>query len=276
MTVRRENLLYLAAALAGVTSAGVTASRVREFFEADDFDPRECDTITNDGGTLRGVRYLERMRNADPDDRVPMVVLFHSRGATPEGHKGMLQGLGPSRLIVPEGALSSGYGRGRLWWERGVTSAMKDDPAAAAAQWRAAAARMHVFLRTLVRCRPTQGKPILTGSSMGGQMAYLMGTRYADHAYAAVAVNGYLLPELWSPHMVPTLALHGVDDRTVPFDWDAEYVAAMQAQGAPITLQPFAAGHNVTAPMARTWIDAVASLTRTAAAAEPPRFDAPA
>lgn len=271
--MRRENLLYLAAALAGVTSAGVAASRVRDLFEQDDFDPRECDAITEEGGTLRGVRYLERMRNAQPEDTVPMVVLFHSRGATPEGHKGMLQGLGPSRLIIPEGALASGYGKGRLWWERGVRSAMEDDPAAAAAQWRAAAARMHIFLRTLVRCRPTLGKPILTGSSMGGQMAYLMGTRYADHAYAAVSVNGYLLPDLWSPHMVPTLALHGVDDRTVPYAWDAEYVAAMQAQGSPITLEPFDAGHNVTSQMARTWIDAVASLTRTAAAGDAPRFD---
>ena len=272
--MRRENLLLLASALVGVGSAGLTAAKVRDIVRPeDDFDPSECEGLTSNGGVLRGVRYLEQMRgDADPDEAVPMVVLFHSKGATPEGHVNMLRRSGPSRLIVPEGALSTRSGKGSLWWELGIKKAMEEDPMGAAAQWRAAAARMHRFLQALVRCRPTVGKPILTGSSMGGEMAYLMGTRYMDHAYASVSVNGYLIPELWSPHMVPTLALHGIDDRTVPYAWDKEYVEAMQAKGAPIRLESFDAGHGLTPEMGRAWGDAVKSLVASAAAGEPPRF----
>lgn len=273
--VRRENLLLIAAALVGVGSAGVQASQVRDLLGGgpDDFDPRECEGLSDRGGVLRGVRYLEQMRGgAEPGDAVPMVVLFHSKGATPEGHVNMLKRSGPSRLIVPEGALSTRSGSGRLWWDLGIKAAMEEDPIAAAAQWRAAAARIHRFLQALVRCRPTVGKPILTGSSMGGQMAYLMGTRYMDHAYASVSVNGYLIDSLWSPHMVPTLSLHGIDDTVVPYQWDKEYVEAMQARGAPIRMESFDAGHSLTSTMARAWGDSIQSLVRSASAGEPPDF----
>jgi len=273
--VRRENLLLLAAALAGVGSTGIQAVQVRDLLGGgpDDFDPSECEGLTDRGGVLRGVRYLEQMRGgADPGDAVPMIVLFHSKGATAEGHVNMLKRSGPARLIVPEGALATRSGSGRLWWELGIKAAMEEDPAAAAAQWRAAAARIHRFLTALVRCRPTVGKPILTGSSMGGEMAYLMGTRYMDYAYASVSVNGYLIPDLWSPHMVPTLSLHGIEDRVVPYEWDKQYVEAMQARGAPIRLESFDAGHGLTAAMARAWGDAIASLVASAAAGAPPDF----
>jgi predicted esterase len=187
-----------------------------------------------------------------------MVVLFHSKGATAEGHAGMLAGLEPCRLIVPEGVLSTSGG-GRLWWEKGVIAAM-EQPEAAAVQWRVAAARIIVFLRALVQCRPTVGSPIVTGSSMGAEMAYLMATLYPREVYGAVAVNGYLIPPLWSPDMAPTLSLHGTSDRTVPYDWDAEYVAAMAERGAPIRMESFDAGHAITTAMSRAWSAAVDRL----------------
>ena len=48
---------------------------------------------------------------------------------------------------------------------------------------------------------------LVTGSSQGGSMAYLMASQYPFLVKGAVAVIGWLPEELWTHHMAPTAGL---------------------------------------------------------------------
>lgn len=224
------------------------------------------------GGVVAGVRYLEEMRGgATPGDTVPMVIVLHALGARPEGYVGMFQGVGRARIIVPEGALGSETAR--KWWSTPVRAAVLDPEksAAAVSEWKTAAERMEQFVRAIVECRPTQGRPIITGSSQGAEMALLLASLHPRLFTGAVATAGYLLPPFWSKRMAPTRMIHGTGDRTVPFAWADQYVRSMKAEGADLELVAHAtdpsqdSGHYVTRAMAREWSAMVASLVLAAA-----------
>lgn len=254
---KAEVLLIAGVSVAGII-AGVSAGAALHRLLG---GPADCTQVEADGGVVAGVRYVERMRGgADPNEAVPMVVLFHSLGATPEGHAAMLTNIGRARLILPEGEYESESGSGRKWWQRGVKDAVENDPEGAAVQWEAASDRMAEFLRQIVQCRPTIGKPILTGSSQGGEMTLLMASTYPRLAGSGVAVSSYLLEPFWTARMAPTAMLHGTGDTTVPYAWARDYAEVMQAKGAPLGFESYeSAGHAVTKPMSRAWIGLVGS-----------------
>jgi phospholipase/carboxylesterase len=228
--------------------------------------PADCTAVAQTEGEIGGVRYIERIRGgADPNAQLPMVLLFHSLGATPEGHAAMLGGIGTARLILPDGELGTS-GSGRKWWNLGIKDAVeKGRQDEAQVEWTRAADRMAQFVDEISQCRPTLGKPVLTGSSQGGEMALLMASAYPKVVQGAVAVSSYLLPAFWTPKMAPTVMIHGTGDKVVPYDWALQYAQAMQEQGAPLTFDSFvSSGHSVTSPMASAWIAAVKQMAQTA------------
>lgn len=259
--MQRNDLITAGVVTMGGIVAGFSLAAVAHRLWLPALIPADCSAVGEKSGVVAGVPYLERMRgHASPDESVPMVVLFHSKGASPSGHSGMLSGIGPARLILPEGAYE-GSG-GRVWWQRGIKDAM--DPAqrdAATAQWEGAAERMAEFLRQIVQCRPTVGKPVITGSSQGGEMTLLMASTHPELVSAGVAVSSYLLPDLWTKRMAPVHMIHGTGDKTVPYDWAREYFETMQARGAPLSFESYSSpGHSVTSPMSDDWITAVREL----------------
>lgn len=217
----------------------------------------DCSAVGQEGGVVAGVPYLERIRgDADPSSPLPMVVLFHSRGATPQGHAQMLKGIGAARIILPQGPLE--HQGGRSWWPQAVKASVTGDIDAATVHWQSVLESMTRFLREISQCRPTVGSPIVTGSSQGGEVALLLASQRPSEVAGAVAVNAYLLPPFWTPDMAPTVLIHGEGDDVVPFSWSAEYAQGMKAQGAPLTFGAFpSSGHAVTTPMAHAWIAAV-------------------
>jgi phospholipase/carboxylesterase len=219
--------------------------------------PVDCSKVTATGGEVAGVRYLERMRGkADPNAAVPMVVLFHSMGARPEGHSRMLANIGPSRLILPQGAYQTDAGAFK-WWRKGVKAGVTGDPAEKAqalSDWQAASDRAAEFIRQLVRCRPTLGKPILTGSSQGGEMTLLLASTHPGLVQSGVAVSSYLLEPFWNKRMAPVRMIHGTGDRTVRFDWAKDYAETMIDDGAALSFQAYPSdGHSVTKEMGGDW-----------------------
>lgn len=216
-----------------------------------------CRSVTPTGGKIAGVGYYEAMRGgAQPDEEVPMVIAFHSLCSNPRNALNMYKGIGRARLIVPSGSFGCRTGAThRKWWELGVKSAMKDDNLAGATeQWRAEAQRMGDFISQVQRCRPTKGRPILTGSSMGGEMTLLMASTHPRLVDSGVAVSAYLLPPLWNARMAPVAMVHGDGDKTVPFTWAKEYAETMIAQGAQLSFDAFPSeGHAVTKAMGSAW-----------------------
>jgi len=221
--------------------------------------PPDCTGVGEKGGNIAGVTYLERMRGgAKPEDEVPMVIAFHSLGATPYGFAGSLKGIGPARLILPGGEFRTGGG-GYLWWKDGIIKGSKPDKLPTSMlEWSRAADRMAYFIDQITRCRPTKGKPIVTGVSQGGHMSYLMASKYPRLVEGAVAVSGGLLPGFWNDNMAPTLGIHGRGDTTVPFKGTQEYANTMMADGADFAFQAYdSSGHGTNSAMKSAWIDGV-------------------
>lgn len=244
--------LVIAAAIGGILYAR-SQQRTRR-------TQTDCTHVGSSGGVIGGIRYLERVRGgADPEAHLPMVILFHSRGSRPENYEKGLQNIGPARLIIPEG--SYGQDGKRSWWDGGVREIVESGGVEEAAkQWRDTSSKMRSFIRDVVRCRPTVGKPLVTGASQGGQMALLMTSRFPTQVKGAVAVAAYLLPLFWNSSMAETVMIHGTGDTTVPYAWAEAFADAMQLQGAAVEFLSFPAqGHTITSPMSKAWIEAVRS-----------------
>lgn len=257
MPDRNEILVASGVGAAGVALGFALGAAVHRVWRPP-LPPADCSRVADKDGVIAGVPYLERMRGgAEPHEAVPMVVVFHSRGASPRGYTGMLRGIGKARLIIPTGAYEGKQG-GHLWFELGVKAGETEDPEGAAQQWRQAAERMAEFLRQVVQCRPTVGRPVLTGSSQGGEMTLLMASTHPDLAHSGVAVSSYLLRPFWTDDMVPVHMIHGTGDRTVPYDWAREYYEAVKAEGAPVSFDSYpSSGHSVTSEMGSAWIASV-------------------
>lgn len=229
--------------------------------------PADCSLVSGDGGSIGGIRYLERIRGgAHPDEPLPMVVVFHSRGANPEGFAGMLGGIGRARLILPEGDYGSGHSRS--WFELPIREAVEGDPGPVTEQWRVTAERIRNFIGQMIQCRPTVGLPLVTGSSQGGEMTLLVASTSPDLVAGGVAVSGWLLPAFWTADMAPVSMLHGTGDQTVPYAWAADYAAQMQGKGAPISFTGFPSeGHAITKAMSNAWIGSVRAMVAEVAGA---------
>jgi len=214
-----------------------------------------CAGVTPEGGELEGVRYKETIRGGnDPSAPMPMVISFHSRGATPGGAASFPGLSGPIRVIRPAGFIRT-PGGGYRWFSQPSTGHETIVP-----EMRDKGAQLARWIGALIQCRPTVGKPVVTGSSEGAHVAYLLGSQYPALVRGAVAVLGYLPPALWSVDMAPTVGLHTTGDATVPFARTEAFWSAMQAAGAPLQTQTFSGGHSVVAPMGAAWRKAVREM----------------
>lgn len=217
----------------------------------------DCTQIGSGGGTIAGVPYLERLRGgADPNERLPMIIVLHGLGGTPDGFAGGFGGVGKARLILPQGAYQGGGGF--EWWKRGLHDITLDEQPGDVEQWNAASARLSEFIRQVAQCRPTIGRPILTGASQGGEATLLVATQHRKQISYAVAVNGDMPPNFWYANMTPTLMMNGTGDETVPFAWAQAHAQAMIERGAPLEFRSFpSTGHAITSEMSQAWIAAL-------------------
>lgn len=216
-------------------------------------DPVDCSELTNSGGTLNGIRYLETVRGGnDPDVPMPMVVVFHSRGATPGGAASFPGLAGPVRIIRPAGFNRTQQG-GYTWF----THSSKTNPEGLTDEMRQRAAELTAWLGALMRCRPTLGRPVVTGSSEGGHVSYLLASESPGLVSGAVALLGYVPPGIWNRSMAPTVGLHTTGDNTVPYARTKAYWDAMKQAGAQLETQTFSGGHSVVEGMGSAWRAAV-------------------
>lgn len=209
----------------------------------------DCSNVGPAGGELDGIQYLERLTpGADPSAPLPMVIVFHALGATASGYASFGNNLSrPARVIIPQGIES--FGRGRSWKIR----VGRPDPDL----WVEVANQLSHFVADIALCRPTVGKPVLTGSSQGGHVSYLLASTHPYLVRGAVAVSGWLPPELWNPRMAPTVGIHGTDDRQVSYAETLAFAREMMERGAPMSFLSFPAAHQISTPMRRSWLESV-------------------
>jgi len=210
-----------------------------------------CDDVHASGGTVAGIEYLEfRSSSVGPNDEAPMVIAFHGFG-TPsstikefQSYVGMAGG--PVRLIIPKSPRLTSKYQYHTWF--GPNRAGQQDQKALADSMLLAHAEMAEFIRQITHCRPTEGLPVVVGSSQGGMMGYLMASLSPQAVRGAVVAAGWLPQSLWSMEIPPIYATHGTQDTIVPFASTKQYWDTLLASGAPIETKTYDQGHVAVGP----------------------------
>ena len=247
------------AAIQALLAGAAIGLAVKLFRRPADPEPVDCSSIGPNGGTINGIKYLETVRGgSDPNVPMPMVVVFHSRGATAQGAASFPGLAGPTRIIRPAG-FNKTQGGGNTWF----TKSSKTNPEQLTVEMKQRAQDLQAFLSTLMRCRPTTGRPIVTGSSEGGHVAYLLASEAPGLVAGAVALLGYVPPGIWNYQMAPTVGLHTTGDNTVPYERTKTYWDAMKAAGARLETQTWPGGHSVVQGMGTAWRAAVKAMAES-------------
>lgn len=214
--------------------------------------PSPCAGVGTGRGTVAGIPYLETVHgSSNPSEAMPMIISFHSRGGNAKGANNFGNLGGAYRVIRPQGFTPSGGG---YLWFTPTTS----DPDKLAMEMYVRSASFEAFLRDIVKCRHTLGRPIVTGSSQGGNIAYLFSNRFPSSVGGAVAVLGYLPPEFWNSQMSSTVGLHTTEDPAWPKT--SEYWGAMKAAGADLETATAPGGHSVPPELGTKWRSSVKEL----------------
>jgi phospholipase/carboxylesterase len=200
---------------------------------------------------LPTLKFRERiLGDADPAERLPMIVAIHGLGDRPESFGRVFDRYRrPARLILPQGIDPHGDGFSWFPFRRD-----RSNPAELASGMRRAADQIAALLGELIALRPTRGRPVVTGFSQGGMLAFTLAATHPDRIAGAVPMGGWLPPPLWpgregapGPRVV---ALHGDADAVVPIAPTREAVAHLAAQGRPVELRELAGvGHTVSPEM---------------------------
>jgi len=202
-----------------------------------------------------GHRALVVVTHGAPKEaRLPMIVALHWSGAWPEE---MVEDFADlpvdARVVFPQ----AHYPRrnGWSWFPAGYYDA---EPEVARAETLRAVDELAEWIELARRELPTDGRPIATGISYGGDLAYLLAVRHPDSVRAAFPIAARFLPE-WIPAPRPctercpwVVAFHGEDDWVVGLAAARAAAARLRAEGYPVTLQSYpGAGHEFAAAMRR-------------------------
>jgi len=264
-------LILCSAALLGCRPSGTVQERASS-------SPRASSADRASGGARpvseAALDYVELVTaGADAGAVLPTVVAVHGLGDRPEQFKGLIEGLPfKARVILPRGPMP--WHGGYSWFDIALPYVGTDEGLAAGVA--TAADRVAALIDTLAKERPTRGRPILTGFSQGGMIAFAVAVRHPDAIDLSVPVSG-ALPEALMPvdgaRIAPIRALHGDADPIVPISGVLETVARLERLGADVSLSRYpGVGHTITSRMrAELFRRLRAAASQPAASAPAPR-----
>ncbi len=182
--------------------------------------------------------YIERYTGgARPGETLPMLVAIHGMGDTPERCFDSMYARLPlrARVILPRAPTRHGDGWSWFPFEAGVRRDVQ-----LANDLAGPADRIDTLVTSLLRQRPTAGRPLVAGFSQGGMLAYTISLRHGRHYAGVVPMAGYaprpLLSRSACAQAAPMRALHGSADTVVPFAWDEDTMSQMNGNDCPVML----------------------------------------
>lgn len=190
--------------------------------------------------TTIGLSALELHTGPSDSASEIVVVAMHGLGDRPERFGRVFEAFStPARLLLP--AAPHAYGDGYSWF-----TADRADEAAFAADL---AERADAIAAQLV------GRPVVTGFSQGGMLAFAIAVRHPDRISAAYPIGGALSESLipkqaqlgGTPKIV---ALHGEADTQVDYAATAAAVERLANVGFDATLRSYPdVGHTISDEM---------------------------
>jgi phospholipase/carboxylesterase len=142
---------------------------------------------------------------------------------------------------------------------------VRGDPERLADGVQRATARLAELLRELGEQERFVGKPVVTGFSQGGILSYSLAVHHPELISASVPIAGWLPPRIApdSPPRVrvPIVALHGEEDRVVPFIQTHELASEMASLGFDLQLQTYPrVAHSINREVRDDWVRALTRL----------------
>jgi len=198
------------------------------------------------------LQFIEKLlAPVDPQAALPLIIALHGLGDRPESFVRLFDGFErPARLIVARGPAD--WGQGAKWFDSRVRDGRPDLVAKGMTQ---AAQAVLKLIDRLEAERNVLGKPIITGFSQGGMVTLAVAVQHPERVGYALPIGGWLPPPLWpkaasgQPYP-PIRALHGRQDRIVPFGPTAQGMRALRELGVDAQLLPFEqVGHSIPPPM---------------------------
>lgn len=198
--------------------------------------------------------FVERVLNAEPDAKLPLVIAVHGLGASPESILELYDGLGvPVRLVAP---------RAPDAWQVGHSWYPIDQPERAPQVVRQRAQLLVSLMSFVRKQRPTVGLPIVTGFSQGGVLSFALAAYHPQRIAAALPLAGMLSPSLTGFRKAPpgfrVTALHGKIDGRIRFAQAEQTVARLREVGTEATLTGFEGiDHEVSPEMRARYHEAL-------------------
>lgn len=196
-------------------------------------------------------------------DAVPVVVAVHGLGDDPSNFGWITSDwAAPARVVLPRAPTR--FGKGYAWMTIRSGQGLDEE---LAGQLAVSASRVASLCDALAADPNTVGKPVITGFSQGGMIAYAVAVRHPDSVAGAVPVSGWLPEPLWpgaGEPVAPIRALHGDVDRVIEIGKAQRTAGALQAAGADATLQIFPGVGHVMPPAVRAQMDTNINALRDA------------
>jgi phospholipase/carboxylesterase len=188
--------------------------------------------------------------NYEPEQRYPMIVCLHGRGADMRD----LAGLAPAidqqgyLYVCPNAPVTISIGpgyTGQAWYEPGGS------PSPAAME-QALTALDGVVRDVFAEYQVEPGQAILLGFSQGGAMTYRYGMLRPEMFAGLVILSGALRnPEALFPHLPAgreqrIFIAHGTYDQVVPVELSQDATSFLSAQGYQPLYREYPMGHEIT------------------------------
>ena len=214
---------------------------------------------------LEGVeRYTAGAR---PEQKLPLVVVLHGYGSTPDDILGLVTSLPvPARLWAPHAPTA--VGPGWSWFPPSHAPGFADVAAGIAA----ARGLVASSITEETRKHPTCGRPIVVGFSQGGVLSWALAGLPEPVVGLAVPVGG-ALPSALRPSARPATAprvraFHGEADARVALTGDRETLRAFESVGFDATLHAYpGVQHAISPDEAKDIRDAITESLRASGCA---------
>jgi len=200
---------------------------------------------------LAGYKYLEIVENQETlDPNLNMVIAMHWMGSTPRKFMKFLSDFNiPIRVLLVQAPYS--YKEGYSFFEVEPTSYYDLGTKEKHAVIMKEAEKLSQFIEKATKKYKPSNKPIVMGASQGGDLSYILATKYSHLISASCPLLATLDEELMQAQLpiectVPIQVFHGKEDAVVAIEEVRKQVQYLTTKNCTVTLNEYNdCGHQI-------------------------------